>query len=67
MNHTITLSTKEVEMLLLVRQILLRCGDFPCDILLQKRNGQFIVRETKRPERLPSDVDKMIQVTDNVG
>ena len=66
MNHPsvqMSVTIKEAEVVLLLRQIVGRCGEFPCDILLQYRNSQFVVRETKRPERLPLPFDKMVEIT----
>lgn len=53
MRRPLSLSEKELEVVLLIRQLVAQSGNRDTDILVQKRGGHLRVCSVGMPERLP--------------
>ena len=61
MRRPLSLSEKELEMVLLIRQLVARSGNRDTDILLKKRGGHVLVCEVAMPERLVQNVPHLTE------
>ena len=66
MRRPLSLSEKELEMVLLIRQLVLLAGTRDTDIIVQKRGGHLRVCGVGMPERLVQPVQDLTE-TDPVS